>query len=114
MKDLSRFVMSPQEKFHAEQTVVELAELLPATDYSVTLYALYDEDPSDPVTAVATTCKSLTPPLFLTHYSLTTNISDTFALINTSPHSPSSTTNERSVSHGHPQYAEGELGARSQ
>lgn len=47
-----------QEKFSAEQTVVELAELLPATDYSVTLYALYDEDPSDPVTAVATTCKT--------------------------------------------------------
>lgn len=46
-----------QEKFDADQTVVELAELLPATDYSVTLYALYDEDPSDPVTAVATTCK---------------------------------------------------------
>ncbi|KAM9351295.1 collagen alpha-1(XX) chain-like [Symphorus nematophorus] len=44
-----------EEKFSAEQTVVELAELLPATDYSVTLYALYDEDPSDPVTAVATT-----------------------------------------------------------
>uniref|UniRef100_A0A671WRM6 Solute carrier family 35 member C2 n=1 Tax=Sparus aurata TaxID=8175 RepID=A0A671WRM6_SPAAU len=39
----------------ADQTVVELAELLPATDYSVTLYALYDEEPSDPVTAVATT-----------------------------------------------------------
>lgn len=47
-----------QEKFSAEQTVVELAELLPATDYSVTLYALYDEDPSDPVTDVATTCKT--------------------------------------------------------
>lgn len=46
-----------QEKFDADQNVVELAELLPATDYSVTLYALYDEDPSDPVTAVATTCK---------------------------------------------------------
>ena len=36
---------------------MELTELLPDTDYSVTLYALYDEDPSDPVTAVATTCK---------------------------------------------------------
>lgn len=58
-----------QEKFSAEQTVVELAELLPATDYSVTLYALYDEDPSDPVTAVATTCKTipkLSRPSFFT------------------------------------------------
>ncbi|XP_040907739.1 collagen alpha-1(XX) chain [Toxotes jaculatrix] len=44
-----------EEKFSADQTVVELAGLLPATDYSVTMYALYDEDPSDPVTAVATT-----------------------------------------------------------
>ncbi|TKS77030.1 Collagen alpha-1(XX) chain [Collichthys lucidus] len=44
-----------EEKFNADQTVVELADLLPATDYSVTLYALYDEEPSDPVTAVATT-----------------------------------------------------------
>ncbi|XP_051804921.1 collagen alpha-1(XX) chain [Acanthochromis polyacanthus] len=44
-----------EEKFGGDQTVVELTELLPATDYSVTLYALYDEDPSDPVTAVATT-----------------------------------------------------------
>lgn len=51
--------VSLQEKFSADQTVVELAGLLPATDYSVTLYALYDEDPSDPVTAVATTCKKI-------------------------------------------------------
>lgn len=57
-----------QEKFSAEQTVVELAELLPATDYSVTLYALYEEDPSDPVTAVATTCK-IFPKLCLPLYS---------------------------------------------
>lgn len=48
-----------QEKFGAEQTVVELAGLLPATDYSVTLYALYEEEPSDPVTAVTTTCETL-------------------------------------------------------
>uniref|UniRef100_A0A3Q1B0V9 Solute carrier family 35 member C2 n=1 Tax=Amphiprion ocellaris TaxID=80972 RepID=A0A3Q1B0V9_AMPOC len=51
-----------EEKFGADQTVVELTELLPATDYSVTLYALYDEDPSDPVTAVATT-SPLPPPV---------------------------------------------------
>ncbi|XP_047196220.1 collagen alpha-1(XX) chain isoform X2 [Hippoglossus stenolepis] len=44
-----------EEKFSADQTVVELSGLLSETDYSVTLYALYDEDPSDPVTAVATT-----------------------------------------------------------
>ncbi|XP_036068863.1 collagen alpha-1(XX) chain isoform X3 [Oryzias melastigma] len=44
-----------EEKFSADQTVVELKGLLPATDYSVTLYALYDEDPSDPVTSVAST-----------------------------------------------------------
>ncbi|KAM3617369.1 uncharacterized protein V6R79_005295 [Siganus canaliculatus] len=50
-----------EEKFSAEQTTVELLDLLPATDYSVTLYALYDEDPSDPVTAVATTFP-LPPP----------------------------------------------------
>uniref|UniRef100_H2L986 Collagen, type XIV, alpha 1b n=1 Tax=Oryzias latipes TaxID=8090 RepID=H2L986_ORYLA len=44
-----------EEKFSADQTVVELKGLLPATDYSITLYALYDEDPSDPVTSVAST-----------------------------------------------------------
>ncbi|XP_041860726.1 collagen alpha-1(XIV) chain isoform X2 [Melanotaenia boesemani] len=44
-----------EEKFSADQTVVELTGLLPATDYSITLYALYDEEPSDPVTSVATT-----------------------------------------------------------
>lgn len=42
-------------KFSAEETDVELKDLMPSTDYSVTLYALYDEEPSDPVTAVATT-----------------------------------------------------------
>ncbi|XP_040007868.1 collagen alpha-1(XX) chain isoform X2 [Xiphias gladius] len=51
-----------EEKLSADQTVVELAGLLPATDYSVTLYALYDEDPSDPVTAVAATLP-LPPPM---------------------------------------------------
>ncbi|KAK5923188.1 hypothetical protein CgunFtcFv8_000181, partial [Champsocephalus gunnari] len=51
-----------EEKFSAEQTVVELTGLLPATDYSVTLYALYEDDPSDPVTAVAATFP-LPPPV---------------------------------------------------
>ncbi|XP_054622577.1 collagen alpha-1(XIV) chain isoform X2 [Dunckerocampus dactyliophorus] len=44
-----------EEKLGAEKTVLELSGLLPATDYSVTLYALYHEDSSDPVTAVAST-----------------------------------------------------------
>ncbi|XP_010775008.1 collagen alpha-1(XIV) chain [Notothenia coriiceps] len=51
-----------EEKFSAEQTAVELTGLLPATDYSVTLYALYEDDPSDPVTAVAATFP-LPPPM---------------------------------------------------
>ncbi|XP_075882780.1 collagen alpha-1(XX) chain-like [Nelusetta ayraudi] len=54
-----------EERFGAEQTAVELQELLPATDYSVTLYALYDEDPSDPVTAAAATFP-LPPPMSIT------------------------------------------------
>ncbi|XP_076019441.1 collagen alpha-1(XX) chain-like [Genypterus blacodes] len=51
-----------EEKFGADQTLVELAGLIPDTDYSVTLYALYDEDPSDPVTTVAATFP-LPPPV---------------------------------------------------
>ncbi|KAI4901523.1 hypothetical protein NFI96_033440 [Prochilodus magdalenae] len=42
-------------KFGADETDVELQDLMPSTDYSITLYAMYDEEPSDPVTAVATT-----------------------------------------------------------
>lgn len=52
-------------KFGADQTDVELEDLMPATDYSVTLYALYDDDPSDPVTAMATTFP-LPPPMSVT------------------------------------------------
>uniref|UniRef100_A0A665VWB7 Uncharacterized protein n=1 Tax=Echeneis naucrates TaxID=173247 RepID=A0A665VWB7_ECHNA len=59
------------EKFSAAQTVVELKGLLPETDYSVTLYALYDEDPSDPVTAVAATFP-LPPPLSV-HFPMVTH-----------------------------------------
>jgi len=47
-----------QEKFRGGQTAVQLSGLLPATDYSVTLYALYGEEPSDPATAVASTRES--------------------------------------------------------
>lgn len=50
-----------QEKLTADQSVVELSDLHPSTDYSVTLYALYEEEPSDPVTAVASTRKSPEP-----------------------------------------------------
>ncbi|XP_067382086.1 collagen alpha-1(XX) chain isoform X3 [Channa argus] len=60
-----------EEKFGADQTVVELDGLLPATDYSVTLYALYDEDPSDPVTAVATTFPL--PPTVSVHFPMVTH-----------------------------------------
>ncbi|CAL8279625.1 unnamed protein product [Boreogadus saida] len=42
-------------RFGADQTSVELVGLIPATDYSVTLYALYDEEPSDPITAQGAT-----------------------------------------------------------
>lgn len=49
--------LPPQVKFGADQTDVEFEDLMPAMDYSVTLYALYDDDPSDPVTAIGTTCK---------------------------------------------------------
>uniref|UniRef100_A0A8C2GRS2 Collagen type XX alpha 1 chain n=1 Tax=Cyprinus carpio TaxID=7962 RepID=A0A8C2GRS2_CYPCA len=42
-------------KFGPAQTDVELVDLMPSTDYSVTLYALYDEEPSDPITAIGTT-----------------------------------------------------------
>ncbi|XP_028308254.1 collagen alpha-1(XX) chain isoform X2 [Gouania willdenowi] len=51
-----------EEKFGGEQRLVELEGLLAATDYSITLYALYDEEPSDPVTAIGTTLPLL-PPL---------------------------------------------------
>lgn len=46
-----------QVKFRADETDVELRDLMPSTDYSVTVYALYEDEPSDPVTAIATTCK---------------------------------------------------------
>ncbi|XP_035238120.1 collagen alpha-1(XX) chain [Anguilla anguilla] len=51
-------------KFPADETDIELEGLMPETDYSVTLYALYDEDSSDPITAVATTYP-LPPPVSL-------------------------------------------------
>ncbi|XP_057680117.1 collagen alpha-1(XX) chain isoform X3 [Corythoichthys intestinalis] len=60
-----------EEKFGAERTTSELTGLLPATDYSVTLYALYDEDSSDPVTAVATTLPL--PPPARVHFPVVTH-----------------------------------------
>ncbi|XP_077577663.1 collagen alpha-1(XX) chain-like [Stigmatopora nigra] len=60
-----------EEKFGAERTMSELSGLLPSTDYSVTLYALYDEDSSDPVTAVATTLPL--PPPASVHFPVVTH-----------------------------------------
>ncbi|XP_055079090.1 collagen alpha-1(XIV) chain [Periophthalmus magnuspinnatus] len=50
-----------EEKLSPSLTEVTLEDLLPSTDYSVTLYALYDDEPSEPLTAVATTF-ALPPP----------------------------------------------------
>ena len=52
-----------QLRFGADQTSVELVGLIPATDYSVTLYALYDEEPSDPITAQGATGNTSPSPL---------------------------------------------------
>ncbi|KAK7884037.1 hypothetical protein WMY93_027160 [Mugilogobius chulae] len=46
-----------EEKLGPSLTEVTLEDLLPSTDYSVTLYALYDDEPSEPLTAIATTRK---------------------------------------------------------
>ncbi|KAM9445890.1 solute carrier family 35 member C2 [Clarias gariepinus] len=48
-------------KFRADETDVELRDLMPSTDYSVTVYALYEDEPSDPATAVATTFQLPSP-----------------------------------------------------
>ncbi|XP_072315739.1 collagen alpha-1(XIV) chain, partial [Eucyclogobius newberryi] len=49
------------EKLSPALTELTLEDLLPSTDYSVTLYALYEDEPSEPLTAIAATFP-LPPP----------------------------------------------------
>lgn len=49
----------PQIRLSDAVTELELDGLIPNTEYTVTVYAMYGDDASDPVTNQATTCKHL-------------------------------------------------------
>lgn len=50
-------VFVPKVKLSDTVTELELDELIPHTEYTVTVYAMYGEEAGDPITNQETTCE---------------------------------------------------------